>query len=43
MVLDAANVTSWTEVKALILESYELQKPKKKPAKKSATRKRTRR
>jgi predicted DNA-binding protein (MmcQ/YjbR family) len=43
VVLDAANVKSWTEVKALILESYELQKPKRKPAKKSATSKRTRR
>jgi predicted DNA-binding protein (MmcQ/YjbR family) len=43
VVLDAANLTSWSEVKALILESYELQKPKKKPPKKSATSKRTRR
>lgn len=43
VVLDAAHVKSWTEVEALILESYELQKPKKKPAKKSATSKRTRR
>jgi hypothetical protein len=36
-------VKSWTEVNALILKSYEFQKPKKKPAKKSATSKRTRR
>ena len=43
VVLDAAHVKSWTEVEALILESYELRKPKKKPAKKSATSKRTRR
>jgi hypothetical protein len=41
VVLDAAKVTSWAEVNALILESYELQKPKKKLAKKSATSKRT--
>lgn len=43
VVLDAANMKSWTEVNALILESYGLQKPKRKPAKKSATKKRTRR
>lgn len=40
VVLDAAEVNSWSEVKALILESYELRKSpkaqKKKPAKKSA-------
>ena len=46
VVLDAADVKSWSEVKALILESYELMKPpkaKKKPAKKAAPGKRTRR
>jgi predicted DNA-binding protein (MmcQ/YjbR family) len=39
IVLDAAGVKSWSEVRALILESYELRKPpkaQKKPAKKSA-------
>ena len=45
VVLDAANVKSWGEVKELILESYELVKPPKvkKAAKKSTPGKRTRR
>src|SRR5262245_63614374 len=45
VVLDAAKVKSWGEVKALILESYELVKPPKvkKAAKKSTPGKRTRR
>ena len=43
--MDAAKVESWSEVKELILESYELAKPPKvkKAAKKSAPGKRTRR
>ena len=45
VVLDAAKVKSWGEVKELILESYELVKPPKvkKAAKKSTPGKRTRR
>jgi hypothetical protein len=45
VVLDAALVKSWSEVKELILESYELVKPPKvmKAAKKSTPGKRTRR
>src|SRR5262245_6480455 len=45
VVLDAAKVKSWGEVKELILESYELVKPpkEKKAAKKSTPGKRTRR
>lgn len=43
VVLDAAQVRNWSEVKALIRESYELRKPPKslkKPTKKSAPGKR---
>ena len=43
VVLDAAKVKSWSEVKTLILESYELRKPSKvhrNPAKRSALGKR---
>jgi predicted DNA-binding protein (MmcQ/YjbR family) len=43
LVLEAAKVRSWSEVKKLILESYELRKPPKvqrKQAKKSALAKR---
>ena len=43
VVLDAANVKTWREVKALILESYELRKPpQKKRVEKAAPRKRAR-
>ena len=44
VVLDAANVKSWGEVKELILESYELVKPPKvkKAARKTAPGKPTR-
>lgn len=43
VVLDAAKVKSWSEVKSLILESYDLRKPSKvhrNPAKRSAPGKR---
>jgi predicted DNA-binding protein (MmcQ/YjbR family) len=46
VVLDATKVKSWSEIKALILESYELRKPPKAPAKRTKTparRERTRR
>ena len=45
VVFDAAKVKSWSEVKELVLESYELAKPPKvkKAAKKSTPGKRTRR
>jgi hypothetical protein len=33
VVIEAGKVKSWSEIKALLLESYELQKPKKAPAK----------
>jgi predicted DNA-binding protein (MmcQ/YjbR family) len=39
VVLDAAKVKNWSEIKALILESYDLQKPRKaqkKPAPKKS-------
>lgn len=41
VVVDVAKVTSWAEIKALILESYELLKAEetaKKPARKRSTR-----
>jgi predicted DNA-binding protein (MmcQ/YjbR family) len=46
VVLEAAKVKSWSEIKALILESYALRRPakaQKKPGKKSAPVKRPRR
>ena len=43
VVLDAAKVKTWSEIKALILESYGLRKMQKKRAKKPAPGKRIRR
>jgi hypothetical protein len=43
VVIDAADVKSWGELEALLSESYDLVKPKKKPAKRSAPVKRSRR
>jgi predicted DNA-binding protein (MmcQ/YjbR family) len=43
IVVDVADVKSWREIKALLLESYELAKPHKKPSKKSAPVRRARR
>jgi predicted DNA-binding protein (MmcQ/YjbR family) len=42
VVLDAAKVKTWSEIKALILESYGLRKVQKKRAKKSTPGKRIR-
>jgi predicted DNA-binding protein (MmcQ/YjbR family) len=42
VVLDAAKVKTWSEIKALILESYGLRKMQKKRAKKPAPGKRIR-
>ena len=43
VVIDAADVKSWREIRALLLDSYELLKPQKKPAKRAAPAKRARR
>ena len=46
VVMDAAKVNNWSEVKALVAESYELRKPaspRRKPPKASAPGKRPRR
>jgi len=37
VVLDAANVKSWSEVRALLSESYELRKPASSPRKRAKT------
>ena len=37
VVLDAANVKSWSEVRALLSESYELRKPASAPRKRART------
>ncbi len=37
VVLDAANVKSWSEVRALLSESYELRKPASAPRKRAKT------
>jgi hypothetical protein len=43
VVVDVAKVKSWTEIKSLLLESYELVRPAKAPRKKTAARSKSRR
>jgi hypothetical protein len=42
VVVDVAKVKNWTEIKSLLLESYELVKPAKAPRKKTAARRSSR-